>query len=89
MKARKEITIAVIIGLLVGLIVVGGIIRARSALDNITPPEISIGKSKPSPSPVVETDSNFLNLTTTDNQVLDQNSIIITGTTLPNTYIVI
>lgn len=89
MKARKEITIAVIIGLLVGLIVVGGIIRARSALSNITPPEINIGKPKSSPSPTPGRNSHFLTLTTTDNQVLDTNSIIIEGSTLPDTYIVI
>ncbi len=89
MKARKEITIAVIIGLLVGLVVVGGIIRARSALENITPPEINIGQSKSSPSPTPEANSHFLDLTTIDNQVLNKNSIIIEGSTLPNTYIVI
>lgn len=89
MKARKEITIAIIIGLLVGLVVVGGIIRARSALSGITPPDISIGRAKPTSSPTSGQDSHFLDLTTPDNQVVYTDSLILEGLTLPNTYIVI
>lgn len=89
MKARKEITIAVIIGLLVGLVVVGGIIRARSALSKITPPEISIGRPKPSPTDSPDQKDHFLTLTTLDNQVLNEASLIIEGSSLPDTYIVI
>lgn len=88
MKARKEITLAIIIGLLVGLVVVGGIIRARSALMDITPPELPFKRSStPSPSP--STTELFLTLDTPDNQVSSVNSLTIKGTTLPGTYIVI
>lgn len=89
MKARKEITLAVIIGLLVGLVVVGGIIRARTALDNIAPQDLSFKARKASPSPSPKLDSLFLQLTTPDNQVLDTDSLIIEGSTLPGTYVVI
>jgi len=90
MKARKEITIAVIIGLIVGLIVVGGIIRARSALNKLTPPEIPLLGNKKSPSNNNSQPTGlFLNLTTLDNQVVSSPNLTIAGTTLPNTYIVI
>ncbi len=89
MKARKEITIAIVIGLLVGLVVVGGIIRARTALSNITPPEVSFNKKKAKPSPEPDTQDPFLTHTTEDNQVLSEDSLTLVGTTLADTYIVI
>jgi len=91
MKARKEVTLAVIIGLLVGLLVVGGILRARSALNQLTPPELSsfTNLGRPSPSPTASPTSLFLTLDTLDNQVSTQNTILATGATLPTAYIVI
>jgi len=89
MNARKEITIAVIIGLLVGLVVVGGIMRARSALDTFTPDSITKVLDKKPPSPTPSSDELFLTLTTLDNQVLDTDTQLIEGDTKIDTYIVI
>lgn len=86
MKARKEITLAIIIGLLFGLIVVGGILRARSAFKKVVPPT-------PSPSPlasgVVVNDGLTLSLETIDNQVVSEPSLLVSGKTLPSAYVVI
>lgn len=89
MKAGKEITIAVAIGLVFGLVVVGGIIRAKSALDKVQ-------DSKPSSSiqvsgtPAPQTDNQLvLELSTPDNQVLENSSLLVTGKTDPQGYIVI
>lgn len=88
MKVKKEVTVAVIIGLILGVIVVGGVLRARRALMSIVP-----GSSpRPSSQVVATTDTNsglFLTIETPDNQVLQESSITITGKTLPGTYIVI
>lgn len=88
MKVKKEVTVAVIIGLILGVIVVGGVLRARKAL-------MSIGVT-PSPTPssqvTASKDENsglFLTLSTPDNQVLQQSSLTVSGKTLPGTYIVI
>lgn len=90
MKAKREITVAVIIGLIVGLFVVGGIIRARSAIDSLTPSELSLtGKKTPAPTSGEEGFELFLELSTVDNQVLRENQLTIEGSTLPGTYIVI
>jgi len=88
MRAKKEITVAVIIGLVIGAIVVGGILRARSALTNLAPSQ------SPSPTPLpsgnIPTESGlFLKLDTLDNQVLTEPILVVAGQTLPQAYIVI
>lgn len=88
MKVKKEITIAVIIGLIIGTIVVGGVLRARQALSSLTPTTTSAPSPMPSGT-AVETQGLFLTIDTPDNQVTDQASLIISGKTLPATYIVI
>lgn len=91
MKARKEITIAVIIGLLIGVVVVFGIVRARSALNNLNPQDLSLSNKK-STSPKESANPNqelYLTLETPDNQVLTSPELTVQGSTLPGTYIVI
>lgn len=89
-KAHKEITLAVIIGLIFGLVVVGGVIRARRAIDTVrnTRPEESI---IPSGQKVENPDNNklLLDITTPDNQVVETPTLTIAGKTNPAGYIVI
>ncbi len=90
MKARKEVTIAVIIGLVIALLVTGGILRARKALQNLQQNMSSFtspSKTKESTSP--ENQALNLALTTPDNSVVNVGSLVITGQTLPGTYIAI
>jgi hypothetical protein len=90
MKARKEITIAIIIGLIVGLVVVVGIIRARSALESVSPTDLNLGKqARSSAEPQNNQGELFLTLETADNQVLSSPTLTIQGSTLAGTYIVI
>lgn len=88
MKVKKEVTVAIIIGLLIGGVVVGGVLRARKAMTTISAP----ATSAPSPTPgesVVTPTGLFLTVDTPDNQVVDQAALIVSGKTLPATYIVI
>lgn len=90
MKVKKEVTVAVVIGLILALVVTGGIIRARSALKNIKlPSRDSFTKSSTSTPKDSKQTELFLELTTADNLVTDQTKITITGKTLPSTYIAI
>lgn len=91
MKIKKEVTVAVIIGLLIGALVVGGILRARSAINQLK--NTSDTGSLPSSvqTPVSENNNGelFLSLITVDNQVVHTPSITVTGKTLPATYVVV
>lgn len=87
MKPRKEITFAVIIGLIFGLIVLGGILRARRALSDLA-------KSSPTPTPLASGAAKVeqgltLALETPDNQVRSEATLTISGKTDPHAYIVI
>lgn len=86
MKARKEITLAIIIGLIFGLIVTGGILRARHALQNA-----GIKEASPSPlaSGTVAAHGLTLTLETLDNQVRSEPTLTVNGKTAPEAYIVI
>ncbi len=90
MKARKEITVAVIIGLLIGLVIVGGVMRARMAIESISSPSPSASTSVNLKNKTPETSQKlFLDIETSDNLVVNKNTIEITGKTLPGTYVVI
>lgn len=92
MKARKEITVAVIISLVIGLIVVGGVLRARSAITKLsTPSPSSSTKQSDTNSGTKSEQGNDFDLTinTPDNQVVSDNVLTVQGETLPGTYIVI
>lgn len=89
MKVKKEITVAIIIGLIISAIVIGGILRARQALSNI---KLSnpLSNSSPLPSGSTAPQSGlFINLSTADNQVVTEPTLKLAGKTLPQTYIVI
>jgi hypothetical protein len=88
MKIKKEVTVAVIIGLIIALIVTGGVLRARTAIKNIKLPTTESFKSKPE-TKEAKNQELFLELTTPDNSVTDQSKLTLTGKTLPGTYIAI
>ena len=90
MKAKKEITVAIVIGLVIALLVTGGIMRARTALNNIKTTNQD-SQNKPVESGKIDRKSNelFVELTTPDNLVSTEPKLTITGKTLPATYIAI
>lgn len=90
MKVRKEATVAVVIGLIIALLVTGGILRARTALDSIKlPTKESFSSSKTTKPENEKNQELFLELTTPDNIVLSEPVLNLLGKTLPSTYIAI
>ncbi|HBO10580.1 MAG: hypothetical protein UX38_C0033G0009 [Microgenomates group bacterium GW2011_GWC1_46_16] len=90
MKARKETTLAIIIGLAIALLVTGGVLRARKALQklNLSLSSITNKTGSTANSPDSSTDL-FLTLDTLNHTVTDETTINVSGKTLPNTYIAI
>ncbi len=91
---KKEIIVAVIIGLFISLLIGGGIYRAKQVFNQHQT------KTKSSPNPSTTTEVNlaqdkqnhqlFLKITSPqNNSVSKKNTITLTGETLPNTYIAI
>ena len=91
MKARKEVTLAIIIGLIIALIIAGGIYRAKTAIQNFDPQSLIPKKqSKDGANQDQKTEQKlFVELDTTDNSVTDKATFTISGKTLPKTYIAI
>ena len=91
MKARKEVTLAIIIGLIIALIIAGGIYRAKTAIQNFDPQSLIPKKqSKDGVNQDQKTEQKlFIELDTTDNSVTDKATFTISGKTLPKTYIAI
>ncbi len=88
MKVKKEATVAVVIGLILALVVTGGVLRARHALQNIKLPSLGSNISKNTDKTAQNTEL-FLDLTTPDNSVSQEAKMTLTGKTLPGTYIAI
>lgn len=89
MKVKKEATVAVVIGLLLALVVTGGVLRARTALQSVKLAGKETVTKKSSPNPEVAKDALFLDFTTPDNSVSSTPKLTLTGKTLPGTYIAI
>ena len=91
MKARKEVTLAIIIGLIIALIIAGGIYRAKTAIQNFDPQSLIPKKqSKDGVNQDQKTEQKlFVELDTADNSVTDKATFTISGKTLPKTYIAI
>jgi hypothetical protein len=91
MKVKKEVTVAIVIGLIIALVVTGGILRARTALSKIKIPSKDAQQNRPVESGKIERKSNelFVDLTTPDNSVTTEPKLTLTGKTLPGTYIAI
>ena len=89
MKVKKEISIAIFIGLFIALLVTGGIMRARRALKSL---DLASFKNTLVASPLPEKTNPttlFLEITTPDNSVNEIPSLTLAGKTLPGTYIAI
>lgn len=91
MKARKEVTLAIVIGLVIALIIAGGIYRAKTAIEKFDPTTLIPQKMKNNDK---KPDANneqklFVELDTPDNLVTDQIKFTIAGKTVPGTYIAI
>lgn len=89
MKPRKEITLAVIIGLILALIIAGGVYRARSAIRNITPSKIVNNFTNNPQNSDKKEAALFLDIETPDNSVVNESKIQLVGKTLPGTFIAI
>lgn len=88
MKPRKEIFLAIFIGSIIALLIVGGIMRARKAFKDIKPKLADTFSLYSSPSPVA-TSNLFLDLKTEDNQVVSEPKLKLVGQTLPGTFLAI
>ncbi len=91
---KKEIIIAIIIGLVISLIIGGGIFRAKQALNHIHSQQTPSPSSSASTSANLAQDSSkpklFLKITSPhDNYLSKEDQLTLTGETLPNTYITI
>jgi hypothetical protein len=87
MKVKKEVTVAVVIGLFLALIVTGGVLRAQSAIRSLSKnSKVAVDVTS---SPVPKSNGLFLDITTPDNTVLKDPKFTLTGKTLPGTYIAI
>lgn len=91
MKPRKEVTLAVIIGLILALIIAGGVYRAKTAIEQFDPNSLLPQKQRANPNNPGENSENklFIELDTPDNSVTDKATFTISGKTLPNTYLAI
>ncbi len=89
MKVKKEATVAVVIGLILALIVTGGVLRARHALQSIQLPSRKSFLGGESKQPELKNTELFLEITTPDNSVTAEPKLTLTGKTLPSTYIAI
>ena len=89
MKLKKEVTVAVIIGLILAALVTGGVVRARHALKSLKLPFKENATTTFTNKPDAKDPQLFLDLETPDNSVTDTPRLTLTGKTLPATYIAI
>ena len=87
MKVKKEVTVAVVIGLVLALVVTGGIIRAQRAISLLSKSNKPISQTTTPTTP--KSNGLFLDITTPDNSVSKDPKLTLTGKTLPGTYIAI
>lgn len=84
---KKEIFLAVLIGLVFGLIITYGIYRATVAISS--PPRNTLPSVTPSPMEESLSDPNLTIISPEDETVITERSATITGHTLNNSYVVI
>ena len=90
MKVRKEVTVAVIIGLALGLLAVGGVIRARQAFDDIRKSNTNNSSTNETANTPVNVPTGlYLTIETPDDSVSKSPTLTVNGKTLPHTYIAI
>jgi len=90
MKVKKEVTVAVVIGLILALLVTGGILRARSAISKIKLPQKNTATTQGKPKDgSLKSNELTLEITSGDNIVTADSTMTLSGKTLPGTYIAI
>lgn len=91
MKIKKEAIMATIIGLIIGLLITGGVLRAQRALDSreSREPTSESSNSNKLPEEATPGELELLIEEPEDNLVVGDDAVTITGTTQPGTYIAI
>lgn len=92
MKIRKEAIMATIIGLIIGLLITGGVLRAQRAINSRETPDDPKRESQESKAITDDENSSDLTLEISepeDNLVVSSPSITISGNTNEDTYIAI
>lgn len=95
---KKELSIAIIVGLFFGLLITVAVFRARSVISRDPPDQLSnitalpVGSDEPTttPEPPEQTDSTVLKITEPDDETLTTDTTVrISGSSIPNTAIVL
>ena len=87
---KKEVSVAVFIGLLIGGIIIGGIYRAKVALDSHRSSATPTPRASASPSASGVSDALPLKITSPlDNSVMTDPTTELSGQTKPGTYVTI
>jgi hypothetical protein len=91
MKASKEVTLAITIGLIIAIIIAGGIYRAKTAIEDFDPSSLLPKNQKEETTNLEKNHDNklFVELDTPDNSVTDKSTVTVSGRTLTGTYIAI
>jgi hypothetical protein len=84
---KKEILLAVLIGLVFGLIITYGIYRATISLS--APPKSTTPSATPSPMAETLSNPNLTIISPEDESVVSDRTMTVAGHTLPNSYVVI
>lgn len=84
---KKEIVIAIFLGLTLGVVITYGVYRARTTLmkPSINNLEVDLGTDNPEASPL----STLVINSPDDEIIIDQEAITVAGTTQPNSFVVV
>lgn len=84
---KKEIFIAIIIGLFFGLLITYGVYRTRLALTQNT---TNLDQTEINPSPELLTDTSNITVFSPEDGLIQENKeLTISGTSLPNSYVIL
>ncbi len=86
---RKEVLLAILIGLVMGLFITYGVYQARQANDQKTTTDIQELEQEPEPTTSVEKTGKLAIYNPKDETVIDSSAIKVTGKASANSYIVI
>lgn len=89
MKVKKEIILAIVIGLILALIIAGGIYRAQNAIRDINLKKTSKEINNSEKNKDDKSNELFLEIETEDNSVVSDGKIQLIGKTLAGTFIAI
>jgi hypothetical protein len=87
LRMKKELLLAIVIGLTFGLIITYGIYRARMTLSQ--PPRTAQSSPTPTASPDSENSANLRIVSPNDESVQSDKAITVAGASLPGSHVVI